>query len=171
MATGGQQRRPVEKTEAGEKEWRLPLFFFTLVLAQGHGRRRLDTTPKKLPDRAERRRRKAIRCRRFRVSDWASPRPSAERGVRFDPPLVAEGEVTHLPPLSERRDPPGQPSPAAVFQRWLPPDYDRASPFIWLGFMAVVEPHQSADVSLSKTPACTPPTSVRLCSSYITVKT
>ena len=46
--------------------------------------------------------------------------------------------------------PPGRPSPAEVLQRRLPLDYEAAGPFIWLGFMAVVEPHHSADVSLSK---------------------
>lgn len=48
-SNGGRLKRRKQERKSGALP---PLFFFTLVLAQGHGRRRPDTTPKKLPDRA-----------------------------------------------------------------------------------------------------------------------
>lgn len=91
-----------------DRKWRdkvviFYLFFFFYLDARRETREVDVWIPRSKPAvRAVRRRKAICRCC-FRVSYWASLWPSDERGVRFDPPLVAEGEVIHLPSLSEYR--------------------------------------------------------------------
>lgn len=85
-------RRTAKVTNRKERKSANKVVFslcFTLMLAEKHGNRRLDTTLQA----AVRAQRKgtAICCRCFRVSDPASN----DRGVRFVPPLSADGGELH----------------------------------------------------------------------------
>lgn len=119
--TGWHPPRFSEKPEGDKVVILAPRPSFIYLDARWGTRRIDDWLPGKEPASGpvQERRRKAICCRRFRVSDWSVRR----EGSSVWPTSGRGGEVVHFS-SSVTMDPPAQERPAKVFQRRRTADFN-----------------------------------------------